>query len=459
MKLLVSKLSFFTKSIFCLMLFIFLSSCSDDKTIVATFQGGEIPLSDLTQLVSKLTKEERSHLKTEDDYFKFVRKVAIEKIILNEVYKSGLDKKTDIQEKIESIKKSTAFDILRDKNVIQKVKVLESDYQKYTNIYELYQIVLRTDTLNDGKLDNSDKLLNDIKTKVKTLDDFKSFAMKYSEDITASEGGYLGSIRPGIMDDEIDKVLSEIKLCKVSDIIETYAGKHLIWVNSVKKIDVKELINDRKLYEAIYNQKVETVENDWYEKISKSSDLNINYDLMLSKNQSDIVIKYKDRYITRKDVNDKVERLRQGVFPNPTDEELKRLVKDMAIKLVLDEKISSDTILHSPEYKYQSDFKVNYFLINEYINANKSTKVITDGDVIKFYNENKQTLFTFKTKNNNDYIQPLYEVEKFIKQKIESTNDKESRFELYRKIVNEYKLSISNEALAIFINRVKKNNV
>ncbi len=435
-----------------LFVFLIILSCTNDFD-VATYNGGGLSLSDLLKINSILSDTEKENLKTRDDCYKFIRKIALEKIILHEAVKTGLDKEPKIIDKITGIKQSVAFDLLRDKNVITKVKVVASDYEKYSNIYEVYQIVRRTDTLDDNKVAKSSKILTDISSKIHNLDDFKKYAQQYSEDVTSSEGGFLGKIRYGIMDDEIDKALSSMKPKSLSPIVESYAGIHLLWVESIEKADMTDLLNDRKLYDLIYTNKVAAIESDWFEKLLKSPGLVIDYDNLNSKEETAIIVEYKEKKITVNDFSARISDLRQGVFPYPTDSEKKTLLNDLAVKLVIEEKMFDMSFLDSTDFKSKFKIKADYFIINEFVERNKILKEITQQDVNDFYKENQQSLFTFKLENGKTFIQPINEVEKFIRQKLDSVRDKDSRYELYRKLVADYQLTISDDGINLFMKK------
>ena len=75
--------------------------------------------------------------------------------------------------------------------------MLESDYQKYKKRYEVYQIVKRTDHLDESKIKESRKLLETLSKDIEDLESFIEAAKKYSDDITAKDGGYIGKIRLG----------------------------------------------------------------------------------------------------------------------------------------------------------------------------------------------------------------------------------------------------------------------
>jgi hypothetical protein len=426
-------------------------SCSKRNVEVAQYDGGVVMRNELSQIISGMSVRELDNLQNKDDYYKFVRKIALEQIILKEVEKSGLLNEPEIQEKLSSIRRNTAFEILHARNVIDKIKVVEGDYAEYSTVYDLYHIVCRTDTLKNEKIEQSKKLLKRLSTEIKSLSDFKEAAKKYSEDTTSYEGGHLGKIRFGIMDSAIDDALKKMQPGKVSDIVETYAGLHLLWVDSTEKADMEELFRDRRLYDAIYAQKQEDLENVWYTKLLEEKDLQIIEDNIGSSNEDSEVVIYQGRKITMAQIKQMIDDLRKNGFPTPTKSELKMKVKDMAAKLVLEVKMESPELLESNEFKAAAKSACDYYLMNEYIDRNKVLEPVTDVQIQEFYDKNQTTLFTFKDENGKTFVQPLAEVKKFIEQKVQDRNIQTARYQLYQNLIKQYNLQISDDALLLLM--------
>ncbi|HOV15578.1 MAG TPA: peptidylprolyl isomerase, partial [Spirochaetota bacterium] len=403
-----------------LLFFLFFScTTNSSKIILARYDKGVVNLQEAIDEYKNLSEQDKQKYKSDEDYFKLVRKVALEKIMIDKAIQDGLLKEDEFIKKFEETKKNIAYNILKKKHVLDKITITETDYEKYKKSYELYQIVKRTDILDENKIKQSKKILENLKNEIKNIDQFKDAAKKYSEDITAGDGGFVGNLRLGIMEDEIDKVMEKIQVGKVSNVIETNVGLHLIFVNKIDKVEFNDLLQDKKLYESIYNRKVEAIENQWYDNLLKSSSLKIDKDKLKEKKyDAEIIVSYKDKKITRDEINKTVDNLRQGTFPEPTSEELLNLVKNMGLKLILEDMMESGEVINSSEYKERIEKEKIYLLKNDYIAKNMINHQITDSDIKKFYDENKTTLFTFKDDKNRDFIQPVKDVEKFIIQKL-----------------------------------------
>ena len=103
-------------------------------------------------------------------------------------------------------------------------------------------------------------LLNDLRQKIVSKDDFITYAIDLSEDQTSSDGGNLGFFEWGHMEDSFQETAFSLEPNTVSEPVETSYGFHLIWVDSVKTVDLKpfeqmqvELKN--KIY-AIYRKEI-----------------------------------------------------------------------------------------------------------------------------------------------------------------------------------------------------------
>jgi parvulin-like peptidyl-prolyl isomerase len=78
------------------------------------------------------------------------------------------------------------------------------------------------------------KKMQDIRNKLDAGHDFAKLAKEFSQDIKAAEGGAWGWVNPKILDAELVRTVSGIKPQKVSDIIQTEEGFHIIMVEEIR---------------------------------------------------------------------------------------------------------------------------------------------------------------------------------------------------------------------------------
>jgi parvulin-like peptidyl-prolyl isomerase len=446
-------------SVFLALILILITNCNADmQTKVAKYDNGFVTYGEVQESYRALTDDERAKFTNTNEYFKFVRQIALEKIIVDKAVNEGLADTKDFVSKIEDIKKKTVYNLLKKNKVLDKINISEADYARYKKKYDLYQIVKRSDTLDNAKIDQSKTLLANLSKQIKDLDSFKENAVKYSDDVTAKEGGFVGKIRPGIMDDQIDKVMESLGTGKVSKVIETNSTLHIIFVNSIENTSFDELLKDKDLYNAIYKEKENKLENEWYENILADFSLNIDKKEMNGKTADEtVVVRYKDKTITRKEILLTVEKLRQNnTFPEPTEDELFNLVRNMGLNLILEDKMNDKEMTGSKEFKDRIEAEKKFLLVNDYIKKHAEAAPITDEDIKKFYDENINTLFSFKQDNGKLFVQNLSEVREFISQKLETKYIQDARYNLYRKLVDETHFKVDDKSLELLIKELKK---
>ncbi|HQJ05777.1 MAG TPA: hypothetical protein PLI57_05315, partial [Spirochaetota bacterium] len=145
-----------------------------------------------------------------------------------------------------------------------------------------------------------------------------------------------------------------------------------------------------------------------------------------------------------------------GAFPEPTFEELIRLVKNLSLGIIIKKKLNSDSLLNSAEYKDRIKKEEEFLLRNEYIARNVKNRSITDLEIVSFYNNNKKTLFTFTLDNGKEYVQPINEVKEFIIQKISDSYSAESKYDFYRDVIEKNNFKVDEKKIDLFIASLKK---
>ncbi len=438
-----------------LLAFLFLE-CSFNNKIIARFDGGFVTIQEAIDEYTILSEETKATIKTKNDYFKHVRKIALEKIIIKEAIEQEIDKDEDFIKSLEEKKKDIAFDILKKRNVYEKIKITEADYSKYKNLYTLYQIVKRVDILDKKKIEESKKVLIYFSKQIKDLNSFMETAKKYSDDVTARNGGFVGEVWLEYMEDEISKVMETLGEKKVSNPIETDSGLYLIYIDRIRKASLDELLKDKELYNNIYKQKEEKYENEWYNSLLQDPNLKIYKEKLKEKiYDEEIVIQYYDKKITRKELFQLVDKHKEsGGFPEPDYNELVQLVKNLSLGFIIDHKIAESNLVNSKEFKERFEKEKRFLLIKRFIDKNIVIPEISYQEIKEFYEKNKKELFTFQLENGKFYIQPLKEVENFIRQKLENQAIQQAKYDLYRKEVDKYHLIIDDKLLEVLMKKV-----
>jgi len=446
------------KKIIFISFFIFLlilCSCFNNK-IVAKYKTGSLYLNEAVDRFNKMNDGEKKNYVNEDDYYKFIRNISLEKIILDKAYDEGLDSSNELNKRLEISKNDIAFRLIKKKNVIDKITIEKNDYNKYLKTYELYQIVKKVN--KDEEKESTKQFLKKISGEIANLDKFKEYAAKYSDDITASNGGFVGNVRLGIMEEGIDNVIKNLGVNKISDVIESQAGYHIFYINRIEESKYEDLYKDKKIFDEIYEEKKSKLEEEWYNKLLKDSSLKINNELLKDQLKDDkIVIKYKNKKITRKEFFDKVDKYRQNSFPEPTYDDLISLAKSLALNLIIEDMCQDKKILKSKDFKKLLEDEKKFLIVNQYINTHLTVPEIDDKIITDFYNKNLNTLFTFSLENGKKYVQPIEEVKDFIKQKMETIFIQESKKNLFQKLIKDADLNIDKEVVKLFIEKINKS--
>ncbi len=111
-------------------------SCSKSGIIIAKYENGALYLKESVEEFNNLSENQKKELNNDDGYYRFIRKIALERIILDNAYKDGIDRSDNFKNLLEKAKKNTAFEILKKKNVVDKIVVGKEDYAKYKKRYE-----------------------------------------------------------------------------------------------------------------------------------------------------------------------------------------------------------------------------------------------------------------------------------------------------------------------------------
>lgn len=115
-----------------------------------------------------------------------------------------------------------------------------------------------------------------LKNKIQQGDNFASLAKLYSQDtFTASKGGDLGWIGPGILPTALELAVEQLKPGEVSDPIQTEGGWQLVQlVKRRKKEDTAAFEADR-IRKMIYRQQLEQSRQAWLQQVRKASHIKV----------------------------------------------------------------------------------------------------------------------------------------------------------------------------------------
>lgn len=140
--------------------------------------------------------------------------------------------------------------VFDEKDYKSEVKVTDQEAENYflknkANFHqdeqvEARHILVRVKDFNDKKENDAAlKKISDALKEIEKGEPFEEVAKKYSEDVTAGNGGYLGYFKKGEMVKEFEDAAFSLKPGDVSKVVKTPFGYHIIKVE--KKLEEKDL--------------------------------------------------------------------------------------------------------------------------------------------------------------------------------------------------------------------------
>jgi len=181
-------------------------------------------------------------------------------------------------------------EILRPKlinfSVKSKVIVTDQDVKKYyeknttefsgTKRYHLYNILIKEDpyalTDKNKKLD----LIESIKTKLDTGEDFKNLSKEYSEAPNASQSGDLGFFDLETFSQQLQDAISKLNTGEYTQVINTSQGYQLFFIEEIQETGGKTLEQATKeISEKLYNEIAEKKFRSWIESLQEKSYIKI----------------------------------------------------------------------------------------------------------------------------------------------------------------------------------------
>lgn len=234
---------------------------ADDATKAAAVVNGEtITVEKLNRMYDNLNTQMRQSYDANGGKGAFLENYIRKRLLIQEAFKSGFDKRPEVAAAVESARESALFDrYVRD--VVAAPIVTEKDVKDYYTAHpdefatpeklHVRHIVIAI-TENGPAAKSQERALAEISSiavELHTADTitaranpdpatmmnlrlahFKDAAKKYSEDGSADSGGDLGWVVKGQLDPDFEKAAWELKPGIVSGIVRSKFGYHLILV-------------------------------------------------------------------------------------------------------------------------------------------------------------------------------------------------------------------------------------
>lgn len=232
----------------------------DSKRPVAVINGETITVEKLDRLYENLNTQMRTNYDANGGKGAFLENYIRKRLLLQEAFKSGFDKKPDVAAAVDSARESTLFDrYIRD--VVAANVVSEKDIKEYYNQHpndfatpeKLHIRHIVIGVTNSGPAPKTDsqalEQIGKIATELRAADiasaqgkpdpetmaklhlaHFAEAAKKYSEDASSESGGDLGWMSKGQLDPDFEAAAWALKPGVISGIVRSKFGYHLILV-------------------------------------------------------------------------------------------------------------------------------------------------------------------------------------------------------------------------------------
>ncbi len=241
------------------------AAAAGGKKIVAVVNGETVTRQTLDDLYDSMNPGMRAQYDAHGGKAAFLENYVQKRLVLQEAAKSGFDKKHDVQVAMEAARDSALFDrYVRD--VVASQVISEADLHTYYNTHQsdftnlamvkAYQIILLTtgpkampEAEAATRIQKIARQLQD-ETAAATKSDpasapkvllsfFENAARQYSQDDTASLGGYLGWFPRGNMDPAFETAAFSTPAGTMSAPVLSKFGYHLIYVEATRPAGVR----------------------------------------------------------------------------------------------------------------------------------------------------------------------------------------------------------------------------
>ena len=270
--------------------FVFASGNSDP--VVARIGEKQFQLSDFNRWVSYGSEKARKEIeKNPKRKASMLRQIVTSMVIADQARKEGFDRRPDTKENLELLINNFLTIEYLDKAVAQKVTISNKDVKRYYNqnkdkFRQPEQVrarhilikVNRTAPVEEQK--QARKKAEGILARIQAGEDFATLATEFSEDTgTKQKGGDLGFFQRGRMVPEFEKAAFSLEPGKVSDIVHSNFGFHIIKVEDRKEPAIRpyEEIKEQLKKKLEVDEKKKAVDQ-YVEKMAKEAGVEIVFD-------------------------------------------------------------------------------------------------------------------------------------------------------------------------------------
>jgi peptidyl-prolyl cis-trans isomerase SurA len=153
----------------------------------------------------------------------------------------------------ESIRKELTLQVLRQRDVIQRINVSPRELEQFLekqqsrpselNEYDLSHILIAVpQAASPAQLDEAARRAADVGERARKGEDFSQLAVAYSNSQTALEGGALGWRRGPEIPTVLADLVARLKPGEVSEPLRTPSGYHIVKLNNIRGSDLQTVV-------------------------------------------------------------------------------------------------------------------------------------------------------------------------------------------------------------------------
>lgn len=219
-------------------------SC-EKRTVIARVGNYKIYADELVEL----RESSRAPSETFQDLMAHVNSLVDDKLRLCDAVQSNIDQDSTVVSRVESFEKGKVYSYIVNKEVVDKIitnSMLKKRYRLLSKEWHVRHILL---PFSQDSVATIEKLKS-IRSRILKGEDFGDLAREFSQDIkSAGKKGDLGFITydPKKWDERFLGVVASMPIGRVSDVVRTKQGYHLVFVQRVRDVDLplfKEKLTD-----------------------------------------------------------------------------------------------------------------------------------------------------------------------------------------------------------------------
>lgn len=222
----------------------------NDSKPAAVVNGETITVKTLDQMYERIGQQMRAQYEKAGGKAAFLDNYVNKRLIVQEALKSGFDKRADVLTDIAAARESAIIDdyvrdvvaseLVKDVDVRQYYDQHKADFATPERLHVRHIVVREMSNGPRAKSkDEAKQILEKISAQIDPnaplqarVNQFAEFARQYSEDAAARSGGDLDFVEKGQLDPDFEAAAWRLPVGKVSNVVQTQYGYHLILVES-----------------------------------------------------------------------------------------------------------------------------------------------------------------------------------------------------------------------------------